>query len=119
MAEWSNRVNTNFYGEDGRYLSNREKIEFKSGRTIYSLNNSVPKKEHALKLRVNDTDKADGKTEFEWFLYWYENTIKSGTIPFLLADIVTGTGLKNYMLTEEPNWSGQAYKEISITLEEV
>lgn len=122
MAQnWSAYVNTRFYGQDGGYLDNTEKVEFKSGRTILYLKNSTPKKEHSVNLRCKDkkSEKTDGKTEFEWFLHWYENTIKSGTIPFYLTDIVTGSGMKLYRLKEKPNWNGQKYKEISLTLEEV
>lgn len=118
---WNAHVNTKFYGQDGSYNDNTEKVEFKSGRTISYLKNSVPKKTHALQLRVKDKGfpKVDGKTEFEWFLYWYENTIKSGTLPFYLTDLVTGSGTKAYKLTEKPNWRGQRYKEISINIEEL
>lgn len=118
---WNTHVNTKFYGQDGSYNDNTEKVEFKSGRTIRYLRNSVPKKTHALQLRVKDTglSKVDGKTEFEWFLNWYEVTIKSGTLPFYLTDIVTGRGTKAYKLTETPSWRGQRYKEISINIEEL
>ena len=118
---WNAHVNTKFYGQDGSYNDNTEKVEFKSGRTIRYLRNSVPKKTHALQLRVKDTGfpKVDGKTEFGWFLYWYEVTIKSGTLPFYLTDIVTGSGTKEYKLTDTPSWRGQRYKEISINIEEV
>lgn len=122
MAEnWDSHVNTKFYGQDGGYNDNTETVEFKSGRTIKYLKNTLPKKTHAVNLRCRDkgTAKTDGRTEFEWFLYWYEYTIKSGTIPFYLTDIITGNGTKQYMLKETPSWNGQKYKEISLTLEEV
>ena len=122
MAEqWSAYVNTKFYGQDGGYNDNAETLEFKSGRTIKYMKNSAPKKTHAVNLRCNDrdADRTDGKTEFGWFLDWYENTVKSGTVPFRLADIATGTGTKEYMLKEAPTWTGQGFKEVSMTLEEV
>ncbi len=83
------------------------------------MKNSIPKKTHALNLRCRDkgTPKVDGKTEFEHFLYWYENTVKSGTIPFYLADITTGTGSKLYKI-KDVTWNGQKYKQVSFTLEE-
>lgn len=121
MAQnWSTYVNTDFYGQDGGYKENTEKVEFKSGRTIEYLKNSRPKKTHALNLRCKDkgTDKEGGKTEFEWFLYWYENTAKSGTVPIYLKDIITGTGTKQYLVHVE-GWSGQRFKEINLQLEEV
>lgn len=120
MAQnWSAYVNTNFYGQDGSYKDNTEKVEFKSGRTIEYLKNSVPKKTHALNLRCKDkgTPKVDGKTEFEHFLYWFENTVKSGTIPFYLTDIITGSGTKLYRIQLD-GWTGLKYKEISLSLTE-
>lgn len=122
MAQnWSEYVNTNFYGQDGSYNDNTEKVEFKSGRTVRYLRNSVPKKTHALQLRVKDTGfpKVDGRTEFEWFLHWYEVIIKSGTLPFYLPDVITGGDVKLYKLTETPSWRGLRYKEININIEEV
>ena len=119
-VNWSSNVNTHFYGQDGKYKDNTEKVEFKSGRTIEYLKNSIPKKTHALNLSLKDkgTPKTGGKTEFEWFLDWYENIAKSGTIPCNLTDIITGSGTKQYLITVE-GWKGQKIKEISLTLEEV
>lgn len=119
-ANWSAYVNTKFYGQDGGYNENTEKVEFKSGRSIEYLKNSVPKKTHSLNLTVKDkgTQKTDGKTEFVHFLDWYENTVKSGTIPFYLTDIITGSGTKLYKIKVD-GWTGQRNKEINLTLEEV
>lgn len=118
---WDSHVNTDFYGQDGSYNDNTEEVEFKSGRKVKYLKNSLPRKTHALNLRCADkgTPKLSGRTEFEWFLFWYENTVKSGTESFYLTDIVTGTGTKEYRLAETPSWNGQRYKEVSIKLEEV
>ena len=38
-VNWSTYVNTDFYGQDGSYKENTEKIEFKSGREIEYLKN--------------------------------------------------------------------------------
>ncbi len=121
MAQyWDSHVNTKFYGQDGGYKDNTEKVEFKSGREISYLKNSTPKKTHAVKLKCKDkgTPKIDGKTEFEWFLYWWENTARSGTVPIYLSDIVTGLGYKQYNVQVD-GWTGQKTKEISLKLEEV
>lgn len=119
-VSWSAYVNTRFYGQDGSYKDNTEKVEFKSGRTIEYLKNSVPKKTHALNLSLKDkgTPRTDGKTEFEHFLEWYENTAMSGTVPCSLTDIITGSGTKLYRVKVE-GWTGQRNKEVSLTLEEV
>ncbi len=119
-AQWNKYVNHNFYGQDGNYKDNRKKVEFQSGRTIYYQNNSVSKKSHSVNLQLADTgtEKKNGKTEFEHFLDWYENTIKNGTIPFYLPDIITGKEQKLYQFKNPPSWKGQQYKEITLTLEE-
>lgn len=119
-AEWSAYVNADFYGQDGSYKNNTEKVEFKSGRTVEYLKNSVPKKTHALNLSLKDkgTPRTEGRTEFEHFLDWYENTAKSGTVPCSLTDIITGSGTRLYKVKVE-GWTGQRNKEVSLTLEEV
>ena len=120
MAQnWSGKVNTRFYGQDGGYAENTEEITYKSGRRISYLKNSRPRKTHALKIAVDDTKKTGGMTEFEYFLSWYENEILSGTLSFYLPDVITGLGEKEDRMTEPPSWTGQAIKEISIQLEEV
>ena len=122
MAQnWDEHVNTNFYGQDGGYAENTEEIEFKSGRSISYLKNSVPRKTHSVNLSLSDRDseKTDELTEFGYFLNWYENTIKSGTLSFYLPDIATRLGTKEYRLTEPPSWTGQGVKEVSLSLEEI
>lgn len=126
MAQnWNKYVNSNFYGLDGSYLDNTEIVEFKSGRVIKYLKNSTPKKQFALNLSLDDktlildSETSLSKTEFEWFLYWYENTVKSGTLSFYLDDIVTNQGVKEYLLSDVPTWIGQRQKEVTITIEEV
>lgn len=120
MAEnWSKYVNARFYGQDGGYEENTEKLEFKGGRTVEYLKNSAPKKTHAVNLCLADkgTARTDGRTEFEHFLDWYENDVKSGTVPFYLTDIITGSGERLYRVKVD-GWTGQRYKEVSLTLEE-
>lgn len=121
MAQnWSSYVNTKFYGLDGEYKDNTEEVKFKGGRVIRYLINSHPKKVHQVSLRCKDkgTEKKDGKTEFEWLLYWYENIAKSGTEPIYLTDIVTGIGTKRYYIKLK-NWRGQRFKEVGLEIEEL
>ena len=118
MATWPLNVNNNFYGLDGSAEENRVQIKFKSGRTIYHKLNTAIKKTHAVKLRLNDSVKTDGKTEFERFLLWYENENGSGTVPVELIDIEAKTGIKQYYISLT-NWNGQRYKELSLNIEEV
>ena len=119
--EWSENVNTRFYGQDGTYVENWEEVEYKSGRRIYYLKNTLPAKSIAVNLMLNDrkAERVDGKTEFEWFLYWYEYVCKSGTETFYLTDLISGNSTREYRLTEAPTWEGQAFKEVTLTLEEV
>ena len=75
---------------------------------------------HTVKLRLKDTGtaKINGKTEFQHFLSWYENTAKTGTIPCILQDIITGNGTKQYKI-KVTDRAGQKYKEISLELTEI
>ena len=118
--DWSVHVNTNFYGQDGSYKDNTEKVEFKSGREIEYLKNSLPRKTHSVNLSLNDTgtEKINGKTEFQHFLSWYENKAKSGTVPCNLKDIITRDGIKQYKV-KVTGWSGQKHKEVNLELTEI
>ena len=90
----------------------------KSGRIIYHKINSAQKVNHTVLLRLNDAIKdGNGKTEFTRFLDWNETTNGSGSVPITLTDIETKTGTKDYYVLVG-NWSGQAFKEITLTLEE-
>lgn len=118
IAEWCSYVNSNFYGADSSIIDNREIIEFASGRKIYYRKDSGEKKSFSVKLKLNDSVKTDGKTEFEWFLYWHKNTLKDGTVPVKLTDFITHSGTTNYIMTGNPTWSGLKNKEVSFILEE-
>ena len=118
MAAWPENVNSKFYGLDGGAVENREATKYKSGRVIYRKINSAQKVNHTVLLRLNDAIKdGNGKTEFTRFLAWNETTNGSGSVPITLTDIETKTGTKNYYVLVG-NWSGQAFKEITLTLEE-
>jgi len=118
MAAWANNVNDDFYGLDASPVTNRETTKYKSGRVIYRKINSAQKITHTVLLRLDDSVKDENnKTEFMRFLEWYESTAGSGAVPITLTDIEAKTGTKNYYISIE-NWSGQRYKEISLTLEE-
>ena len=119
MAQnWSAYCNADAYGQDGGYDDSREEVKFKSGRTIYYNRNSKPKKTHALNFHFDDSRKTNGKTEFEWFLFWYENTLRGGTESFYFDDIVSHKGKNAYYITEPPSWTGQKTKEVSLTFKE-
>jgi hypothetical protein len=118
MAAWPDNVNKKFYGLDGSAVENSEATKYKSGRVIYRKINSAQKVNHSVLLRLNDSKKdGNGTTEFTRFLTWYEIVNGSGTVPVALTDIETKTGTKDYYITLG-NWSGQQFKELTLTLEE-
>ncbi len=118
MATWPSNVNNKFYGLDATPEENREQVKYKSGRTIYYKKNSAQKVTHAVLLRVNDSIKdLNNKTEFIRLIEWYEATAGSGTVPVTLTDLETKTGTKDYFVTIG-GWSGQRFKELTLTLEE-
>ena len=118
-VDWSIYVNADFYGCDGNYKDNTNKVEFKSGREIEYLKNSLPRKTHSVNIWLKDTGttKIDRKTEFQHFLYWYETTAKSGTVPCNLTDIIAGSGTKQYKV-KVTGWTGLRHKEVSLELTE-
>ena len=79
----------------------------------------MPKKTYTVNLSLKDTGttKINGKTEFQHFLYWYENIAKSGTVPCNLKDIITKSDTKQYKVKVK-GWNGQRHKEISLELTE-
>lgn len=115
---WNSHVNTKFFGLDGNYLDNRLEVAFKSGRKVYYKLNSIPKKSFALKLSLDDSATIDGRTEFEWFLFWLENVNCSGTVPFYLPDLYGSGQTRIYQFSDMPTWTGQKTKDVSFTLEE-
>ena len=118
MAAWPNNVNNKFYGLDAQPVENREATKYKSGRVIYRKINSAQKITHSVLLQLDDSIKdTNNKTEFARFLDWYETTNGSGSVPVTLTDIEAKTGTNDYFVTVG-NWSGQRYKEVSLTLEE-
>lgn len=116
--EWNPNVNKKAYGADGGYTENTERVEFKSGRTVFYRKNSTARKTHALNFYFDDKKDVYGKTEFQWFLEWYEVTVQCGALSFYFPDVSAGTGTREYYITEAPKWRGQAQKEVSMTFEE-
>ena len=118
MAAWPSNVNNKFYGLDAQAVENREATKYKSGRIIYHKINSAQKVNHTVLLRLNDAIKdSNGKTEFTRFLDWNETTNGSGSVPITLTDIEKKAGTKDYYILVG-KWSGQQFKEITLTLEE-
>lgn len=113
---WSESVNTKTYGLDTGYGENTEVIEMKSGKKRVYLKNSSPKKTHAFMLKMSDRGE---NSEYKHFLNWFETIAQSGTESFLFPDLITHTGLKEYQFSESPTATGQAEKEVTISVREV
>lgn len=118
-VNWDTHVNTKFYSLSGGYEDNREEVEYASGRKTYHLKNSEPKRTYSISLSLDDRRAVDGKTEFQWFLFWYSVTARSGTMPFYLTDLSSHEGDTLYRLADAPSWEGQGVKKISLSLAEV
>lgn len=117
---WPQGVNKKAYGADNGFAENREAVEYKSGRRVYYLRNSVARKTHAVTMKFDDvTIVSGGKTEFGLFMHFFETTIKSGTVPFYFADLSNkGVGERLYYMIETPQNKGQREKIVTFTLEE-
>lgn len=98
------------------YVSNRKEISFESGKKRYYMLNTAPKK--SFKYTVTMIDDGSATCEFRRFLFWYENTLLSGTETFLFTNLVTHSGTAEYRMTSEPSWSGQLIKEVTINVQE-
>lgn len=120
MIDWDSHVNKDVYGVDSSYSENTEDVSFKSGRRVSHLKNTLPRKSFSVTMRFDDSTVIDGNTEFRRFLAWFESDIKSGTLSFSFPDISErGAGEREYRITEPPTWTGQRYKTVSMTFEEV
>lgn len=118
---WPGSLNTKVYGMESGWVDNREKLEYKSGRSVYYLKNSTPRKRHPIMMKFDDSKPLPGSslTEWKYFQNWFENTIKSGALPFLFPDLSNkGTGTRLYYMDEIGDGKGQREKKISFTLEE-
>jgi len=91
IASWNNLVNKRMslegeFGNDEGYF---ETLTFESGNERTYLKNSyVPKVYPSMGIVLNDTVlKKNGKTEFEEFESWYNETLRYGTISFYFPRI--------------------------------
>lgn len=118
--EWPQGVNQDAYGAEDGYIDNREEVKYKSGRRVYYLKNSVPSKAHSILLKFDDKKIVSGSlTEWGVFKHWFENTIKSGTLPFWFRDLSNkGVGKRLYYMTDFSGGKGQKTKEVSFVFEE-
>lgn len=113
---WPIGVNTNAYGMDTAPGDNVVRVEFESGKARTYTKNTIPKKVHSFMLTLKD----DGAgSEYRTFLAWWSTTLASGALSFIFPDLVTHSGTKEYRALEQFSVSGQLWKEISLTVEEM
>lgn len=115
MAQnWNSNVNTDFFNLTTFPEDNVIRIGYESGRESTCLKNSTPKKQHSFTLLLWN------RTEELAFWDWYENTILSGTLSFILTNLLSRTGNKEYKMTSVPTVESGAYpKELTINVKEV
>lgn len=116
MIAWAENVNNNAYGMETTLKENVIITEFESGKSRTYLKNSSPKMVHSFMLDLKDTG---ATSEYKRFLSWWKNDLKSGSLSFAFQDLITGTGLSEYKMTEVPSATGQKWKTITITVEEM
>jgi len=86
VMEWDSRVNMDF-GFEGEYGYEPESVDvlrFESGKERRTPKNSwVPMEYPMLSLMLDNTEVvAAGRTELGLFRWWYEVTLRHGTLPF-------------------------------------
>lgn len=115
-VSWPVGVNTDAYGMETDPGNNVIRVEFESGKARTMQRNSVAKKVHSFMLTMED-DGADG--EYQTFLTWWEEDLLSGTLSFNFPNLITHSGLKEYRPTGAFSVSGQKWKELSLSVEEM
>jgi len=113
IANWNRLVNKrlSLEGEFGNDEGFFETLTFESGNErTYIKNSHVPKVYPAMGIVLNDTIiKKSGKTEFQEFESWYNETLRYGTISFYFPrigfkpkfDTLTGEiGIYKFLPTE-------------------
>ena len=91
VMNWDGRVNMNF-GFEGEYGYEPESVDvlrFESGKERRTLKNSwVPMEYPALSLMLDNTEIiAHGRTELGLFRWWYEVTLRYGSLPFRIPGL--------------------------------
>lgn len=113
---WASGVNQKAYGMDTGGGDNVSLITFESGKARTHLKNSAPKKVFSFIIRMDDQGEA---SEFKTFVLWWEQTLKSGALSFLFPNLVTHSGSKEYRPTEAYSATGQRFKEVKFSVEEM
>jgi len=113
MVNWW-KDNQKFFSMGTSGKNNIKTLEFESGKTRDYLLDSSPRKTHSVSFKI------ENRTEESTFWNWYANTLLSRTQTISLIDFVSGTGTKEYKMTEEPQTNDSQYpKEFTTAFEEV
>ena len=113
---WHPDVNQKAYGMDTAPMENVERVEFESGKARTYLKNTAAKKTHSFMLKLED-DGAD--SEYRKFVTWWEYTLLGGSLSFYFPNLITHDGYTEYRPIGTYSATGQKWKEVSITVEEM
>ena len=106
VMEWSEHVNMDFgfEGEHGYEPESADVLRFESGKERRTLKNSwVPMEYPMLSLALDNTDViAHGRTELGLFRWWYEVTLRYGTLPFRIPRLGRKGETAVYEFTADP-----------------
>lgn len=112
MAQsWCKDVNRRFFGVNRTPKPNVRKVSFESGKDRTYLLNSSVKRTFSANLTLT-------KAEEIAFWDWYDNVVLSGSDSFILPDILTGIGEKEYKFVGEPSVDGVSPRKLTVTIME-
>lgn len=113
---WHPDVNKKAYGMDASTIENVERVEFESGKARTFLKNTAAKKTHSFMLKMEDVG---DNSEYKTFVTWWETTLLGGALSFVFPDLITHDSDTEYRPIGTYSATGQKWKEVSITVEEM
>ena len=115
-VNWNNEINTDAYGMDTGADDNVIRVKYESGKEKTYRKNSSGKKIFTFMLSLPDKG---SNSEYKKFWDWYDNVLLSGSLTFMFPDLVTHSGLKEYLMISVPSANGQNPKKVTISVKEV
>ena len=109
-------VNQKAYGMDTAPMENVERVEFESGKARTFLKNTAAKKTHSFMLKMDDVG---DNSEYKKFVSWWSGTLLGGALSFYFPNLITHDGYTEYRPIGTYSATGQKWKEVSITVEEM
>jgi hypothetical protein len=113
---WHPDVNKKAYGMDTAPIENVERVEFESGKARTYLKNTAAKKTHSFMLKLEDVG---DNSEYKKFVAWWETNLLGGALSFYFPDLITHDSDTEYRPIGTYSATGQKWKEVSITVEEM